>query len=193
MKTKTIIILFAYIVLTNPIFAQKLPTAKQINEHHLLNSKYQQQIKIKWNKTNGSPEIIHFKRPVAYDQNQKKSATRFLVEIKNLLSFRSNQDTLILIKCKERKGNKYFRYQQYFNGVRVKGGEYVLTVLPRGEIITALGSFNKGIKLDIKPTISVNQAIQIALNNSPNGKVLKKIPISSELIIYPDKGKYYLA
>jgi Zn-dependent metalloprotease len=182
-----------FAVFLSNIFAQQPPTPNQIKAQQVLNEKFQQQLKLIWNNKNGSPEIISFNTPIVFDRNQKTSAVMFLQEIRNLVNCQTKQDTFILIKSNENKGKKYFRFQQHYNGVKVKGGEYVVTVLPYGNVKTALGSFYKNINVDTKPKISDYEALQIALQNSPKETPLKEIPLSSELILYPTENSTYLA
>jgi len=65
--------------------------------------------------------------------------------------------------------------------------------LPDGKVKTALGSFYKNISIDTKPRISSGEALQAALNNSPQGKQLKGLALSSELIIYTKENINYFA
>ena len=46
-----------------------------------LNEKYNNEIKINWDKKNGTPEIITFSRPVSFDRNQENSSQIFRKEI----------------------------------------------------------------------------------------------------------------
>ena len=193
MKTKVIFILFFLTVYLSSSFAQVSPNSSQLSAYQQLNDKYKNGIELNWNKRNGSPEIISFYKPVAFSNDLKESSSKFLKEITKLLDYRTKKDTLILFKTNENKGRQYFRYQQWYKGVKVKGGEYVVTVLPDGKVKTALGSFYKNINIETNPQISFGEALQAALKNPPKGKKLKDLTLSSEIIIYTKENINYLA
>ena len=146
MKTKVILIIFFLTLFFSYSFAQVSPNSSQLSAYEQLNEKYQNGIELNWNNTNGSPEIISFYTPVAFSNDLKESASKFLKEIRELLDYRTNKDTLILLRTNENKGRKYFQFQQWYKGVLVKGGEYVVTVLQDGSVKTALGNFYKDIQ-----------------------------------------------
>lgn len=192
MKLKNIFLLLLLGIL-NFTFGQTLPDSSQVSALNELRGKYKKNIQINWNKTNGAPDIITFSKPVVFDKSQEKSATNFLKNIYKLIKYRVKKDTLLLIKQSENKGTKYLRFQQKYEGIHVKGGEYIVTVLQDGSIQAALGFFYKDLELDTQPRISLNEALKVALNNSPKGKELKDYLYSNELIIYPKDGSNYLA
>ena len=150
-------------------------------------------LEVSWDKRNGSPQIISFDLPVSFSTDQKESADNFIKQIKKLLDYREDNDSLILVKTNEHRGRKYLRYQQWYKGVHVKGGEYVVTVMKDGKVKTALGSFYKDLNIDTKPTITFEGALQFALENPPEEKKLKELANSSELIIFTKDDINYLA
>jgi len=193
MKPKFVFLFLMLSALFSFSFGQIQPDKTQLSALHGLNTKYNNMIKIDWDKKNGSPEVISLSNPVSFDKNQENSANIFIKEIAGLIKHRVKKDTLVIIKRNENKGIKYFRYQQKYFGIPVKGGEYVVTVLNDGKIQTALGSFYKDISIDTKPNISPSEALSITLKNPPKGIELKSSYKSCELIVYPQKDIYYLA
>jgi bacillolysin len=193
MKLKFILGLLILPAIFSFSFGQIQPDKTQISAQQELNTKYNNGIKITWDKRNGSPEIITFSNPKAFNVDQEYSAEIFINEIAGLLKYRSNKDALVIIKQNENKGVKHFRFQQKYERIPVKGGGYVVTVLNDGRIQTALGSFYKDISVDSEPSISSAEALKIALKNQPRGITLKDSLKSSELIIYPKDGNYFLA
>ena len=192
MKAKIIFISLLLIGAVNFLFGQVLPDSTQLSAYHHLSTKYDDNISVHWSETNGSPDIITFSSPVVYDKNQEKSVRDFLKEIHSLFKFRVMKDSLVLVKQKNNKGIEYFRYQQTYKNIPVKGGEYVVTVLEDGRIRTALGSFYKDIQISGESGITYEEALVSALKNPPDNRVLRDSLISYDLAVYPDGENFYL-
>ena len=169
MRPKFVLRLLIFSAIFSFSFGQIQPDKFQLSALQELNAKYNNGIKIKWGEKNGSPEIITFSNPISFDKVQENSAKLFLKEITDLIKYRIKKDTLVIVKCNETKGIKHFRFQQKYEGIPVKGGEYVVTALNDGKIKMALGSFYKDISIDTKPSISSAEALNIALQNQPKG------------------------
>lgn len=133
MKSKFGFLLFLLFGIFTYAFAQVEPDSVQLLSYQELLAKYQNNIGINWSKTAGSPDIITFSKPIAFEKNHEKSSKEFLKELKGLLKYRVKKDSLVLIKTNENEGVKYFRYQQKYEGLPVKGGEYMITVPQEGE------------------------------------------------------------
>jgi Zn-dependent metalloprotease len=193
MKSKFVVLLLFIFGIFYSSFAQIQPGEKQISAYNELNKKFNNSLRVDWNKKSGIPEIITFSKPVSYDKDKEKSAWLFLNDIKELIKFRTRIDTLVQVKNKERKGITHIRYQQKYGDVPVKGGEYIVTVLNDGKIQTAIGFFYNDITIDTKPKLTSEEAFKRAFNNPPKGYSLKDSLYSNELIIYPYKEEICLA
>jgi Zn-dependent metalloprotease len=174
------------------LFGRVVPDSTQLSAYHHLNKKYNNSINVHWNKSNGLPDIITFYNPVSYKKNKEESVRIFFKEISDLLKIRTTKDSLLLVSHDKHKGREYFRYQQTYENIPVRGGDYVVTVQKDGSIRTALGFFYKDININVNPGITHDDALQIALENPPGKRELEESGFSHELIIYPVDGNFSL-
>lgn len=93
-------------------------------------------------------------------------------------------------------GFTHYRYQQYYKGVPVDGGEYLVHEKD-GTVNTANGNFYTGFDIDVNPSITEPDGLEMALGfvtakeymwNSENDKYYPK----GELWISPVNGQYEL-
>lgn len=87
MKTRFIFLLIILFGFFSYSYTQVSPEESQISAYQILNSKYNKNIEVNWNKKNGSPEIISFNTPIAFDNDMKESVSKFLKEIRTLSKY----------------------------------------------------------------------------------------------------------
>lgn len=104
-----------------------------------------------------------------------------------------DEDNLVLIKSEsDNLGFSHLKHHQTYKGVKVEGGEFILHVKDNN-IELANGKIIIGLNLETSPSITKEQAIEIATNNAkakqygwevkgPDGKFLSAYP-APELII----------
>ena len=84
-------------------------------------------------------------------------------------------------------GRAHERYDQYYRGVRVYGGD-VAEQLNGGQVVSAFGNVYEGIDIDTSPTITAERAREVI--EARAGVEIGRAP---ELVILPRDGSYLLA
>jgi Zn-dependent metalloprotease len=138
-------------------------------------------IYVHWRSKVETPDIISFGIPYKFDKDKHESASQFIDQIKGLLRYRSGSDELRPIQERRDGSATYFKFQQYYKGVAVRGGEYVVEVTPDGGVQSVVGLFRKQIHLDPVPSISLGQAV--ALARQGNDGSLTDSLLASQLLI----------
>lgn len=95
------------------------------------------------------------------DAQAQYEATDFLKVLKEAEGLSAENDFRLLEKKSDALGFEHQRYQQYFRGVPVEGGELILH-FQEGRLQTANGEVVKQLSLDVNPSISREAAIQAA-------------------------------
>ncbi|MCX6827672.1 MAG: hypothetical protein NT002_00060 [candidate division Zixibacteria bacterium] len=88
-------------------------------------------------------------------------------------------------------GMKHLRFQQYYKGIRVIGGELVTHFTSSGSLKTVNGAFYPEINLETLPAKDAADAVTIAGNDLSSFFGTGK-PGEAELAIFPWEDKYYL-
>lgn len=169
------------------------PDSAQLAALANLQGKMNNSLGINWNNKTGTPDIIVFSKPHSFDDDSKTSAKLFLKEMRNLLKKKDAEDDFVLKRINQDSSIQYIRFEQFYKNILVRDGEYVVTVLPNGKVQSALGKFHKNISVDVKPTLNEKDAFTSAAQNPPKSVVLKDSLLSSQLIIFPKEGEYFLA
>ncbi len=116
-----------------------------------------------------------------FDNN--KGAYRIADPVKELLVKRIDEDEL---------GMQHIRFQQYYKGLKVIGGEMVVHYNRSGELTTVNGLYEPGIDLATTPSISSGQALETArtdlMSFFGDGR-----PDQPELVVFPWENKNYLS
>ena len=88
-------------------------------------------------------------------------------------------------------GMRHVRFDQYYQGVRVIGGEMIAHLNPDGTTKRAGGRFVSDLNLNVVPSITAEQATDAALIDlaAPIGEARPKTP---ELVVFPWQGQNYL-
>jgi Zn-dependent metalloprotease len=173
--------------------SQIRPDSIQLIAFSSIRAKMNNGIGVNWNEKTGTPDIIMLATPHSYASEPVTSANLFLKEIKGLLKKDESNDDLVLQRANKDEDIHYLRFDQFYKNIPVRGGEYLVTVLPGGKVQSALGKFHKNITIEITPMINVKEAFIFAKQNPPKDVTLKDSIVSSQLIIYPKDSLCFLA
>jgi bacillolysin len=80
-------------------------------------------------------------------------------------AFGPNDDLKTLSSKLDEAGYSYYKYQQTYEGVPVQGRELVVQADRDGVIQMVAGSFQPGIQVDVRPSLSGQVAVNTALNS----------------------------
>lgn len=105
----------------------------------------------------GQPRLIQFK-------SKKTKALDFLRNHQAYLKMGKGSRLESYKTSSDRKGSFHTRLKQYFQDVEIEGGEYILHEKD-GFLTSANGRLFDKIDLNTKPTLSGEQALQLALNH----------------------------
>jgi Zn-dependent metalloprotease len=135
-----------------------------------------------------------------FTPSQNLSSTTLIQSYKHELGL-SEESDLILIRTDNDNNWTHSRYQQFYNGVKVLGGEIVLHELD-DKVHSANGRLVTNLNLKTSALIIPSDAVQVAIN-SDNSEVFiwesnQDLYPQAELIIFDDKypesgGTIYLA
>jgi hypothetical protein len=193
MKTIVALIFTLYVVLSGSAFAQGYsPDSLQIAALASLEATFDSSLAVHWDSDLGTPDIVTFGSPRAFDADPVLSATKFLRELSVLLLPRESIDTWDLIQTQQYGGVTYVRFAQKYKQIDIDGGEYVITVLKGGKILSLSGHQHRGIAVDAQPAISSTQALKIAVTHVQTGFQLKDSVLASTIAIVRENGAYYL-
>jgi bacillolysin len=81
---------------------------------------------------------------------------------KKYLNVRDNVDKLEIVNTTDYFGITYYRYQQYYQNIKIDGAQYVSTIKDN-KIQSITGKFYSNINLNITPAISEEQGLQFAI------------------------------
>lgn len=193
MKTRIALVLLGIVAIASLSFGQILPDSSQLAALKDLYSRYDSSFAVHWDEKNGTADIITLGKPRSFALDPVVSAQTFLQEIQGLLKKRYVVDELQVQQSQTNDGIRYVRFKQYYKGVPVGGGEYVVTLLPGRKVQSALGGFYKDIHVDVTPKLSAQQALSVARQNRPANVELKDSLKASQLVVYPKDGAYHLA
>jgi len=85
----------------------------------------------------------------------------------------SNNDEMLLHKTKtDEIGFTHYRFQQFYNGIKVQGCEYIVHADASGRVISALGTLAENIKLNTAPINSENSILKTALTKLNCGNLI---------------------
>ena len=148
---------------------------------------------VHWQNKSGTADIITFGRSYSFSQDPLTSAQTFLQAFGGIMRERSGIDEPREQNLKTNKKISYARFEEFYEGIPVVGGQYAVTVLPGGKIQAALGGFFKNIAVGNSPKLSVQQALSSALQNPPPSVSLRDSMASYRLVVFPVDTAYRLA
>ncbi|MDZ7723078.1 MAG: hypothetical protein U5R06_09810 [candidate division KSB1 bacterium] len=107
MKTKIQVALILLLIFTGIVFSKGNIETAQLSALDVLRAKYQNNIQVNWNESIGTPDIITFQKPIDLGDKNEKSVNAFLVEIQQLIDYRTKLDSLVYFKQKEHRGRQF--------------------------------------------------------------------------------------
>ena len=84
-------------------------------------------------------------------------------------------------------GYTHRSYQQFYKGVEVTGGSYILQENTKGELISGIGQFQTDLNINVNPSVTESAAEQIAKSEVGGGFVVKE---KASLRIISDDNSY---
>jgi len=105
---------------------------------------------------NGNPRLIQFEKAV--DFNSKSNDL-----LKEALNLKQNENYVLRRSEEDKLGKSHYRYQQYFNGIKVEHGNFIIHA--NGTKATSLNGDYKKISENFitEPKLTESQALTIAL------------------------------
>lgn len=140
---------------------------------------------IQWKGNTGVPRII-FKglTKTVYKGSPEAMARQFLTENRELFSMKSNLSDLRHAKTQTHRGTHHVTFEQFYMGLPVEGGEYLVHIRENGQIDMANGHYYPNIDISTTPSVSKEQAISVAKTDlellNP-----EKEEHQAELVVYP--------
>ncbi|MBU1319992.1 MAG: M4 family metallopeptidase [candidate division Zixibacteria bacterium] len=137
-------------------------------------------------KSDGTPDFVQgdlVKGVAAGDEF--RATIQFLTE--NKAAFRMNDPASELVSVRvdyDDLGMRHLRMQQFHQGVRVIGGEYISHFRADGTMRTLNGNYVADISIDVNPTIPSAQAVQIGQIDLSTSFGAGN-PTDAELVIFP--------
>lgn len=144
----------------------------------------------------------------SFEKNYTISANNFFQKFSNELGIKTIDKFKYIQSQKDNLGYTHYRYDQYYNGIRVDGGQLILHE-KGGKLDLVNGNFYNGLKITTTPAITKEKALEISrrfiMNESPSsgndnfkkarqdGKESKSVNYAEpKLVIAPKDGKYSL-
>jgi Zn-dependent metalloprotease len=81
----------------------------------------------------------------------------------NYFKFSENNQFILKDKKNDINGNNIYTFQQFFNGIKVEGGNFRIFENSDGQILTVIGKKLEVSDLNAKPTITLDMAINSAI------------------------------
>ncbi len=147
---------------------------------------------IQWEERSGLPKSIYGGFTKAYQGNPETAARSFLTEYRAMFSMRSGLGDLRHRITRENRGVNHVTFDQYYEGIRVEGGEYRVHIQTDGRVDMANGSYYPDIEVPTTPSISINDAIRAAITQLELS-THENLKTESELVIWPGDETYHLA
>ncbi|WP_283153803.1 M4 family metallopeptidase [Guptibacillus hwajinpoensis] len=148
-----------------------------------------------WNEKANVPLFVKEKQAVKRSSTSAEDALNYLQQNKEKVKIKNPKaDLKKNNSAKDELGMTHVRFNQTKNGVRVEGAEIIVHYNVDNEITVVNGAYNEDIeasKLDTKPTLSSEEALQVAKSSTHAPSTLDQVP-TSELVVYPFEGKNHL-
>lgn len=106
---------------------------------------------------NGKPRFVQFEKAVSFNRQDASV-------LKNALNYEQDESFILKNVEKDKLGQVHYRYQQYYKGIKVENGNYVVHT-DGNKALSLNGNFKKiNEDIAIKPALSEKQALQKALD-----------------------------
>lgn len=104
---------------------------------------------------------VYLLEQMRHYQNENSSVEHFFSEHQNRFQFAADSEMKKLATQKGKNGMRHHKYQQFHRGIPVFGAIYLLHE-KAGKLTSSNGYFRPQVELDVVPTISAEEALQIA-------------------------------
>jgi Zn-dependent metalloprotease len=146
--------------------------------------------KVRLDNYDKSLKYVKFSEPIQISVNEQDKWLKSFLKVSN------NNDYVLTSVQEDRIGQSHYRYAQYFNGVRVETGVFIIHRNANG-IISINGEFKDVTNASATPSIRENDALIQALKSVPS-KLYKwddeqSAPPQAELVFLPKSGGIHLA
>jgi Zn-dependent metalloprotease len=111
---------------------------------------------------------------IEFRDNAPYSATEVFTQQPELLGMKSDDELKLIRSRTDAVGNVHRRFAQYYKGVRIEAAEY-LSHERKGKVYLVNGDFIQDLHLDVRPLISGEQAIELALKTVPARKYMWEV------------------
>lgn len=125
----------------------------------------------------------------------------FMEKYKSSFGLDENHSFKLVKKETDKYGFTHYRYQQYYKGIPIEGGEYLVHA-KNGKVQTANGKIVSGIKSTSNPSLTASSALQSALDHKGAEKyawedkgaekALQKIKNNPQATLYPQPELVYI-
>jgi len=105
----------------------------------------------------------------------------------------SDENQMKELRVSADKTGSHYRYDQYYKGIQVLGGQYILHE-KNGGVWYANGHLVHGLDLDINPVLTKDQALQLALQEVNANEYMWEKPGNEEMlkkILNDERATYY--
>ncbi len=148
-----------------------------------------------WNEKANVPLFVKEKQAVKRSSTSSNDALTFLQQNKEKIKIKNPKANLKQSNSvKDELGMTHVRFNQTKNGVPVEGAEIIVHYNQDNEITVVNGAYNEEVevsKFDTSPTLSTEDALEVAKSSTSAPSNLDQVP-TSELVIYPFEGKNHL-
>ena len=153
------------------------------------------QVVKQWNEKANVPLFVKEKQAVKRSSASANDALTFLQQNKEKIKIKNPKANLKQSNSvKDELGMTHVRFNQTKNGVPVEGAEIIVHYNQDNEITVVNGAYNEEVevsKFDTSPTLSTEDALEVAKSSTSAPSNLDQVP-TSELVIYPFEGKNHL-
>lgn len=153
------------------------------------------QVVKQWNEKANVPLFVKEKQAVKRSSTSANDALTFLQQNKEKIKIKNPKANLKQSNSvKDELGMTHVRFNQTKNGVPVEGAEIIVHYNQDNEITVVNGAYNEEVevsKFDTSPTLSTEDALEVAKSSTSAPSNLDQVP-TSELVIYPFEGKNHL-
>lgn len=121
---------------------------------------------VTWDAALGAPTALRGPAGAAplrgWATNRRVAIQNFFEEHADLFGLRVATDAFSVVGESEMGGIQHLRAQQFYRGIPVLGGEYMVSAGAEGDLRIVLGQSVPLVSVDIAPTVSADRAIQTA-------------------------------
>lgn len=144
-------------------------------------------VRVRWNERTGVSRSIRGIMTEAKTGAGQDISNQFLTEHGKLFGVQKPAD-LQYVDTKARRGASHVKYRQTFQGLPVVGAEVTVHLDRQNRVNMVNGDYHPDIAVDMsKPVIQAKDAVSIVYETLG---VTDNPPAQTELVIYPQNGKY---